>query len=223
MFACVLFGVSVSAADWPLAGLTRLTSKGVSTETFAAAGKNSTITKPFAEDFSFTAGPPHCDYKHRIEYIGTSGTITVTDPEKNTATTTAFFNSSATGQTCHVSGPIPIPAGQCVNPYAELGQNFSFEGTAPCPRGTHYVNCDTWTKTDNRPAPGFSSTMSYVFATGTSTAVQYAITATKNGEFLSSSVLTIDVWDTKDAIPATTWAIPKSWEPCSPALSLNNR
>ena len=196
-----------TATAWPLDGVTSrsprpnsLTPRALSVE----------------EWFSFRAGSPHCDLRHRIEFVGTSGVITVTDPAADTYTTTTLSNSSYLKKTCTVTGPAPISDGKCINSLTAAGALFEFSGVEACPRvssGVSSASCDVWIN-KGRASSNVSTTFAFYFVSGTNKAVRYLTnTTTAAGSY--QAILDYTQWSANVPVPTSAWDTPADWQPCT--------
>ena len=172
------------------------------------------------EWFSFESGPPHCNFRHRIQYFGTSGVITVTDPAKETYTTTSFTNSSYVKQKCIVTDPAPLPPGKCINAIEAIGAQYTFSGVEACPGSKSAYTCNVWiNKGRFSPQQQLTITITYYFIVGTSTAVQYRVNSTSAVGSSDESILDFTEWSVNSPVPAGAWVTPPDWQPCTKPTS----
>lgn len=163
--------VSIASPSWPLAKVTSVASAANATfTTFRPDGTSSSTHATAEQWFEFSSGPPHCGLRSRIEYVGQSGVIEVSDPATDSLTKVIFTNNSL-GKKCIITGPTPVPAAECINQFAQLGQQFTFVATRPCTPKSQET-CDVWSMVHNATAtatqPSFLTTAtSYFFIHGT--------------------------------------------------------
>ena len=191
---------------WPLAGTKTLVAKA----NFTFTNSKSQISGLEEEWFSFESGPPHCNSRHRIDYVGTSGIITVTDPTDETYTTTAFTNISHLKQ-CTVTGPAPIPDNKCINSIEAIGTQFTFSSVGPCPGAASARRCDAWINKGRSSQQNLGVMTTFFFVSGTNTAVRF-LTNTTAGS--SESILDFTEWSVNTPVPASAWDVPSDWQPC---------
>ncbi len=196
-FVSVAFLAAAAVSTWPLADVQTVVSEG---ELLTSAG-----TQVVQQWYQFIAGPPHCDFRQRIDYPA-SKVIEIVDPIDDAISKVVFTNSSSAGHQCTTTGPAPFNETQCVNMFSAVGSVFNFKGTQPCPAHVSTSSCDLWTA-----ATPFSE-QSYLFASGTARVVQYSITTGT----AAPSVITFGKFSVNDSIPASAWQIPSSWKPCTP-------
>ena len=201
---------------WPLAGTKTLVAKANVTFTDSRVQ-----TSGLEEEwFSFESGPPHCNLRHRIDYKGTSGIISVTDPTDGTYTTTAFTNASHLKQKCTVTGPSPIPDDKCINGFEALGTQFIFSSVGPCPGAANARRCDAWI--NNQSPRGVMTT--FFFISGTNTAVRFLTNSTTAAGSSAESILDFTEWSVNTPVPTSAWNVPSDWQPCmkpTPATTPN--
>jgi hypothetical protein len=197
-FVSVAFLAAVAAPAWPLANVRTVMAQG---ELLTSAG-----TKAVQEWYQFAAGPPHCDFRQRIDYPA-SKVIEIVSPKSDTISKVLFTNSSIYGQRCTTTGPNPFPKTQCINELAAMGSMYNFAGKQPCPAPSTF-KCDLWT------AETRTSNQTFLFVSGTARVVQYSFTTG------STSVITYSELLVNETIPKKAWKTPASWGPCTPGRSM---
>ena len=206
--------VTAQAPPWPLDGTKTLVAKA--NYTFINAGL--TTSGLSNEFFSFESGPPHCNFRHRIEYLATplpSGIITTTDPAKETYTTTAFTNLSYSGPKCSIAGPAPIPDDKCINIIEALGPLYTYKGVYPCPGSAGLQRCDMWInkgRLSSQQRHTMTMTQTYYFIINTNVAVQYRVNST-SAAGSSVSILEFFGWSVNTPVPKSVWDVPVDWQP----------